>query len=147
MSFADDFMNYQPPSFTSVAPNSGGTAKALLGSLPSMLTGPGGMAASLFGSALGGLQSSASSDAQGGNVATTGWGTFNSPFVIGTGSSKIDSRNEGQTPVSLDMTQSGPTGGAKAPLLSGDGMGGFTTILLVGVVGLVLVKAMKAKGA
>lgn len=147
MQFAEDFMSYKPPTFTNVAPNQGGGVNSLLPGLSQMLTGPGGMAASLFGSALGGLQSSASSDAQGGNVATTGWGTFNSPFNVSTGSSKLDSRNEGTLPTSLDMSQSGPTGGARAPLLSAGDNSGLVMVLVVGVVGIAVVKALAKKGA
>lgn len=101
-----------------------------------------GVAAGLFsGSSLlgGGLGLGDKSSASGAPQSATGWGTFNNPFIIGTGSAKIDSRNDQRADASLDTKQGGPSANTGAPLLTGDGI---TMPMLLGV-GLLALFALK----
>ena len=76
------------------------------------------------------------------------------PFVIvdpraghgpGIGGSKVDSTNDQRAPTSLDMQQGGPSmAGPAAPFLNGDMS--IVTIGAIGLVALVVIKALRKKG-
>lgn len=147
MSLADEVFGGSNglPSIPVVSKNLGGGGNSLFGAASGVLgslAGPGGMFGALMSGGLlsGGL--SPSSSAQGGPVSATGWGALNNPFIIASGSARVDSRAEQDARASLDTKQGGPSmAGPAAPLLSGDIP--FVAIAACGLVALIVIKALR----